>query len=457
MQINIGNLVNDQRKFFSKGYTKNISFRRRQLGILRHAIEQNETRILDALARDLGKTHYEGYLTEVGIVLDEIRHNLKHVARWARPKRVKTPIYHFPAVSTVHPEPYGMALILSPWNYPFQLAVTPLIGAIAAGNCAIIKPSEFASHTSEVLADLFAHYFDPAHVAVVTGDVSVSKALLSQKFDCIFFTGSTGVGRQVMAAAAEHLTPVTLELGGKSPTIVAADAGLDSAAKKIAGGKFLNAGQTCIAPDYLLAHHSIKDELINKIKHHLVSFFGDNPQDSLDYPRIINDRHFDRISGLMEGADIVWGGQTDRAVLYISPTLVDNVAWDHPLMQEEIFGPILPVIGYDDLNDAIEKVKSRAKPLALYLFTKNEQVQKRVLRELSFGGGCINDTLLHFATPYLPFGGVGPSGMGSYHGRAGFDTFSHRKSILKNVSPIDNPFRFPPYMKTLNLIKKILR
>jgi len=445
-----------QKTYFNSGKTRNVSFRRLQLEILRHAIEQYEDRILEALRGDLGKSAYEGYLTEVGIVLEEIRHTRRHLARWARPRRVRTPYYHFPAVSKIHPEPYGSVLVISPWNYPFQLAIAPMAGAISAGNCAVIKPSEFAPRTAEVIADMIAGYFDPGFVTVVTGDVEASKALLDQPFDYIFFTGSTEVGRQVMSAAARRPTPVTLELGGKSPTIVTADADIDSAARKIASGKFINAGQTCIAPDYVVAHRSVKDALVDRIGAHVEIFFGENPRESTDYPRIVNSRHFDRLSGLMEGAEIAWGGRTDRDSLYIAPTLADNVSWDHPLMRDEIFGPILPVLTYDRLTEVIEQIRSRPKPLALYLFARNGGDEKRVVNELSYGGGCINDTLIHLATPYLPFGGVGASGMGRYHGKASFDTFSHEKSILKNLSPIDNPFRFPPYMKTLRLVKKFI-
>lgn len=452
----MGKILDGQRAFFAKGKTRTVTFRRLQLELLRHAVEQYEVRILEALGKDLGKTAYEGYLTEVGLVYEEIRFTLKNMAHWARPRKVKTPFYHFPAVSMIHPEPYGSVLIISPWNYPFDLAVAPLVTALAAGNCAVIKPSEFSPHTSEVTAEMISHYFDPELVTVVTGDAETSKSLLELPFDYIFFTGSTAVGQQVMAAAARHLTPVTLELGGKTPAIVTADADIDSAARKIASGKFINAGQTCIAPDYVLAHESVKEGLLDRIGWHINAFFGDDPRENPDYPRIVNTRHFDRLSGLLNGAGIVRGGRTDRDNLYFDPTIADNVSWDHPLMKNEIFGPILPVLAFDQLSAAIEKIRTKPKPLALYLFTRNRNDEKRVMTELSFGGGCINDTLIHYATPYLPFGGVGASGMGRYHGKAGFDTFSHEKSILKNFSPIDNPFRFPPYMKSLRLIKKFI-
>ncbi len=455
MQIN--EVVDRQRAFFERGQTKKIAFRRHQLEMLLHAVDQYEDRILTALYNDLGKRPYEGYLTEVGIVRDEIRHVVKRIGKWARPRRVKTPYYHFPAVSTIYPEPYGSALIISPWNYPFQLAISPLAGAIAAGNCAVVKPSEFAPHTAEAIDEIIGHYFDPRFIAVVTGDVETSKALLDEPFDYIFFTGSTQVGRHVMAAAAKHLTPVTLELGGKSPCIVAADADIDSAAKKIASGKFINAGQTCIAPDYVMAHQSVKDRLLKALKDQIVEFYGTNPQKSPDYPRIINEQHFNRLTGLLSHTDIAFGGRSDRQDLYIAPTLLETVDWDHAVMAEEIFGPILPVLAYEQLPQAIEQIRARSKPLALYVFTRDSGTQNRVIQDLSFGGGCVNDTLIHIATPYLPFGGVGASGMGRYHGKASFDTFTHEKSVMKNISPIENPFRFPPYKKSLKLLKKVLR
>lgn len=453
----IESIIANQRSFFASGRTRSISFRQQQLRILRNAIAQNEKRILSALHADLKKSEYEGYLTEVGIIYDEIRYITKHTPRWARPRRVKTPIYHFPAKSMIYPEPYGVVLIISPWNYPFQLALSPLIGAISAGNCAVIKPSEYSPHTSELLCEIIAAHFRADYITVVTGEAETSRALLKQKLDYIFFTGSPEIGRRVMESAAGHLTPVTLELGGKSPCIVAEDADLDSAAKRIVSGKFINAGQTCIAPDYLLAHHSIRDALTRRMGEVISDFYGRNPQDSPDYPRIINKRHFDRLAGLLEETDIAVGGQTDRDELYFAPTIVNAEFRDHPLMEEEIFGPILPVLSYDTADYAIDSIRSLPRPLALYLFTRNKHLQKRILNEISFGGGCINDTLIHIATPYLPFGGIGQSGMGNYHGKASFDTFCHEKSILKNLSPFENPFRLPPYKNMLKWLKKVLR
>ncbi|MFP3981492.1 MAG: aldehyde dehydrogenase [Desulfobacterales bacterium] len=453
----IESIIADQRSFFASGRTRNISFRQQQLRILRNAIAQNEKRILSALHADLKKSEYEGYLTEVGIIYDEIRHIVKHTPKWARPRRVRTPIYHFPAKSMIYPEPYGVVLVISPWNYPFQLAVSPLIGAISAGNCAVIKPSEYSPHTSELLCEIIAAHFRADYITAVTGDAETSRALLEEKLDYIFFTGSPEIGRRVMESAARHLTPVTLELGGKSPCIVAEDADLDSAAKRIVSGKFINAGQTCIAPDYVLAHHSIKEALIKRMDEVISEFYGKNPQDSPDYPRIINKRHFDRLAGLLKGADIAVGGQTDRDGLYFAPTIVNAEFRDQPLMEEEIFGPILPVLSYDTAERAIDAIGSLPRPLALYLFTRKKNLANRILNEVSFGGGCINDTLIHIATPYLPFGGIGQSGMGRYHGKASFDTFCHEKSILKNLSPFENPFRLPPYGNMLKWLKKVLR
>ncbi len=453
----IRSMMENQRAFFNAGQTKEISFRVRQLKILKHAIEENEKQILDALYEDLRKSPYEAYLTEVGIVRDEIRHTIKKVHKWSRVKRVRTPMYHYPASSYIYPEPYGVALIIAPWNYPFQLAVAPLVAAMAAGNCAVLKPSEFSEHTSQVLADLFEKYFDPSYAAVITGDVAVSTALLAQKFDYIFFTGSPAVGKIVMRAASEHLTPVTLELGGKSPCIVDKESHIELAAKRIVSGKFINAGQTCIAPDYLMVHQSVKEPLVDRMVHYIEKFYGSIPKESPDYPKIINQKHFERLLGLTKNATIMCGEDADPERRIIPPTLISDVDWDHPSMQEEIFGPVLPVMEYKDLSDAIARIKKRPKPLALYMFSDDEQSIDAVLKNVSFGGGCINDTLIHFATPHLPFGGVGNSGMGAYHGKYGFDTFSHLKSVMRNTVKFDFPFRYPTFYKYLKLLKTVLR
>jgi aldehyde dehydrogenase (NAD+) len=455
--MDFSKIVSAQRAFFDSGKTREIAFRTRQLSILRQALKEHESLIMEALHADLKKSPYEAYMTEIGIVLEDIRFYLKKTPRWARPRRVKTPYYHLPATSWVYPEPYGVALIISPWNYPFQLAIAPLAAAISAGNCALIKPSEYSIHTSEAIAGMVRQYFDPDYISVVLGGVDTSKALLAEKFDKIFFTGSPGVGRAVMAAAARHLTPVTLELGGKNPCIVEKDADIRLSAKRIVSGKFINAGQTCIAPDYLLVHRSVEAHLTNEIMHWIRHFFGEQPIDSPAYPRIIHKPHLDRLIGLTDGTTVLCGGEYDRDALYYSPTLIKDVDASHPAMQEEIFGPILPIIPYTDISDVIDTINNKPRPLALYLFTKNRGIAKSIMNHVSFGGGCINDTLIHFATPYLPFGGVGNSGMGNYHGRFGFDAFTHNKGVVKNTFHIDFPFRYPSFFRYIGLLKKVLR
>ena len=449
-------LFDRQRNFFDSGRTKDIAFRKEKLETLHAILGENEKKVLDALGHDLSKSAYEGYMTEFGIILEEIRFVKKHVSKWARPRRVRTHLFQFPASSYIYPEPYGISLIISPWNYPFQLVLGPLIGSIAAGNCSIVKPSEYAPHTAGVIGEIIGEHFDPDYIAVVEGDAQVSSALLDQPFDYIFFTGSQAIARIILAAAARHLTPVTLELGGKSPCIVDRGVGLDSAARRIVSGKFINAGQTCIAPDYLLVHRSVKAELLIRIQDHIRRFYGEDPQQSPDYPRIINARHFKRLAAFLTNGRIISGGHTDPEDLYIAPTLMDDIAWNDPIMQDEIFGPLLPVIGYDDLSEAISQARTLPRPLALYFFSNNRQRKERILKEISFGGGCINDTLLQFASPYLPFGGVGSSGMGSYHGKASFDSFSHQKSILKKHLGLDIPLRYPPFKNKLELLKKLM-
>ena len=452
----IKGLLAKQRDFFDSGQTKDIAFRKEALEALYDILRESEGKVLDALGRDLSKSDYEGYMTEFGIILEEIRFVKKQLSKWARPRRVRTHLFQFPASSYIYPEPYGISLIISPWNYPFQLVMGPLIGSITAGNCSVVKPSEYTPHTAGAIGEIIGKHFDPEYIAVVEGDARVSSALLDEPFDYIFFTGSQAIGKAVMAAAARHLTPVTLELGGKSPCIVDRGVDLDRTARRIVSGKFINAGQTCIAPDYLLVHRSVKTGLTNRIQSHIRQFYGEDPQRSPDYPRIINDKHFKRLAEFLTTGNIISGGQTDRQELYIAPTLLDDIGWDDPIMQDEIFGPLLPVIGYDDLSEAISQVRTLPRPLALYFFSNNRQRKERILKEISFGGGCINDTLLHFASPYLPFGGVGSSGIGSYHGKASFDTFSHLKSILKKPLGFDIPLRYPPFKNKLKLLKKLM-
>ncbi|WP_440109404.1 aldehyde dehydrogenase [Paenibacillus sp. QZ-Y1] len=424
-------LVTEQRTFFYTGQTKNIEYRIGALQQLRQGIEKYQQRILDALRTDLNKSQAEAYGSEIRIVLGELDFALEHLKEWATPRSVPTNSAMPDGVSTIYPEPYGVALIIAPWNYPFQLAFGPLIGAIAAGNCAIIKPSELTPAVSRLTYDLVHEIFPKEYVTVMEGEVETSTALLKEKFDYIFFTGSTGVGRIVMKAAAEHLTPVTLELGGKSPAIVYEDADLELAAQRIVRGKFLNAGQTCVAPDYLLVHEKVHDKLLDLIGAEIKDKFGDDVLQNADFPHIVNARNFDRLAVFLKDGNALIGGRSERDQLLIEPTVLGDVNWDSPVMQEEIFGPILPVFKYSDLNPMLNEIVRRPKPLALYLFTQDEELQNRVLNQVSFGGGCINDTLSHMTSHYLPFGGVGESGMGSYHGQQSFDVFSHHKSVLK--------------------------
>jgi aldehyde dehydrogenase (NAD+) len=453
----IQSIVKEQKAFFNTGQTKDAGFRKTQLDTLQKAIGENRAQILEALQQDLSKSAYEGYLTEVGMVLDEIRFIKKHLFKWAKARRVRTHLFQFPGSSYIYAEPYGVSLIISPWNYPFQLVIGPLIGSMAAGNCSVVKPSEYAPHSAQVFSEIIRKNFEPHYIAVVEGEAAVSQALLDENFDYIFFTGSVAVGKTVMLAAASHLTPVTLELGGKSPCIVDRDVNLDVTAKRIVSGKFINAGQTCIAPDYLLVHQEIKVELLDRIKFFIHEFYGADPQLSTDYPRLVNEKHFLRLAELMQAGNIIAGGQSDRQSLYIAPTIIDDIAWDDPIMQHEIFGPILPVLAYNNLSQAISRVKELPKPLAFYYFSNNRQNGEQIIREASFGGGCINDTLLHFANPHLPFGGTGSSGIGSYHGKKSFETFSHQKSILKRSFRLDVPLRYPPYGNKLKILEKIMR
>ncbi|MEG5059769.1 aldehyde dehydrogenase [Microcoleus sp. A2-C5] len=454
MLLSVSDIIRQQRQFFATGKTKDVDFRIEQLKHLKSAIVSNQSRIVDAVKADLNRPEYEAYFEIASIA--EVNYAIKNVKSWAKPKKVPTSIDQFPASARIYPEPLGVVLIIGPWNYPFQLMISPLVGAIAAGNCAILKPSEIASHTSEVVADMISKTFDPAYIAAIEGGVETSKQLLAEKFDHIFFTGGTKIGKIVMAAAAKHLTPVTLELGGKSPCIVDSDIQVEYTAKRIAWGKFINAGQTCIAPDYLLVDKKVKPALMQAIKAALHEFYGDDPQQSPDYSRIINQHHLGRLTEFIKDGEIVAGGQTNAEDKYIAPTVIDKVSWDSPVMQDEIFGPILPVLEYDELGEAIAQINARPKPLALYLFSKDKDKQKRVLRETSSGGVCINDTVMQVGVTTLPFGGVGDSGTGSYHGKASFDTFSHQKSVLQKSFLLDLKWRYAPYLGKLDLIKKII-
>ncbi|HBJ2610104.1 aldehyde dehydrogenase [Clostridium botulinum] len=454
---NIRNILEKQKSFFDKGYTKDINFRIEALKKLKRNIKINENNIFKALKIDLNKSEFETFITEIGIVYDEINGAIKNIKKWSKPKKVKTPITNFLASSYIYNEPYGVALIMSPWNYPFQLIMAPLVGAISAGNCVLLKPSELAIKTEKIIVKIIKDTFSDEYIGVITGGIEESTALLKEKFDYIFYTGGINVGKIVMRAAAEHLTPITLELGGKSPCIVDKDANIDLAARRIAWGKFLNAGQTCVAPDYLVVHRNIKEKLISSIENYIVEFFGENTFESEDYPRIINERHFKRLEGYLKEGKIVSGGNTDINNLYIEPTIIEGINFENRIMEEEIFGPIFPVIEFENIDKVIDIVKNNPKPLALYYFSENKEKQEFIIKNISFGGGCINDTIMHLSTSTLPFGGVGSSGIGGYHGRASFDTFSHKKSILKKSNLIDVKIRYAPFKGKINLAKRLFK
>ncbi len=450
-------VVEKQRQFFRTGQTKGYQFRKENIEKLQGAIQKYERELMIALDQDLKKSELETYSTEIGFVLAEITHVLKHLRAWMKPQRVRTPLTHIGSKSYLFPEPYGVVLNISPWNYPINLTLTATVNAMAAGNTIVIKPSELSPHTSTVLAMMIEETFPAEYIAVVEGGVEASTALLKEQFDYIIYTGGGNVAKIVLEAAAKHLTPVTLELGGKSPCIVHNDADIKLAAKRIVWGKFINAGQTCIAPDYLMVHQSVKMALVEEMKGYIQDFYGEDMSQIENLSRIINDRHYGRVVGLMENGRILYGGMTDAERRYVSPTLIDQVDWSDPIMQEEIFGPLLPIIEYDALEVALDQISSQSKPLALYLFTENRDVEKLVLGSISFGGGCINDTVYHMANPHLPFGGVGGSGMGAYHGKSGFDLFSHKKGILKQTTRFDLPFRYPNYKNALKAIKFFLK
>jgi aldehyde dehydrogenase (NAD+) len=455
-ELTINEIILQQRKFFNTGNTKDISFRIAQLKALYSSVANNEAAMVQAMKADLNKPEFETFASEIFLIFKEIDYAIKQINTWTKPKKVDVPLQSFPASGKIYPEPLGVVLIIGPWNYPFQLMIAPLIGAIAAGNCAILKPSELAPHTSKLIADIISQIFQPAYITVVEGDVEASKKLLAEKFDHIFFTGGTAVGKIIMEAAAKHLTPVTLELGGKSPCIVDTDINLEHTARRITWGKFINAGQTCIAPDYILVDKKIKDNLLDKIQQYIKEFYGDNPAQSPDYGRIISQRHFNRLTSFLKDGKIITGGENNPTDRYLAPTVIDNVSWNDDVMQEEIFGPILPVLEYTDISEAIAQINSRSKPLALYLFSNNKNLQQRILQETSSGSVCLNDTILQVGVLSLPFGGVGDSGIGSYHGKASFDTFSHYKSVLYNPFWLDLKWRYAPYEGKLPFLKRIL-
>ena len=438
-------LVEKQREFFYTDYTKDVDHRLNVLKNIKDWMIRHEALIIEALKKDLNKHQTESYMCEIGMVLSELNYQIKHIKKWSKKKRVRTPIAQFYGSSYKTYEPYGVTLVMSPWNYPFMLSMEPAIGAIGAGNTVIIKPSAYAPHVSHVIYQMIKESCDEQYVAVVEGGRNENTELLEQRFDYIFFTGSVNVGKIVMEKASRHLTPVTLELGGKSPCIVDDEKQLKLAVKRIAFGKFLNAGQTCVAPDYLLIQEDLKDDFIAYMKETVHDMFGHNPLKNNQLVKIINQKHFERLHHLLENQDIVLGGESDMNSLKIAPTLVDHVTLDNALMQEEIFGPILPIITYHHIDETIAIIQKREKPLALYLFSHNKSIQEKVLKSCSFGGGCINDTIIHLASTELGFGGVGHSGMGSYHGKKSFETFSHERSLVNKATWIDLPLRYYPY------------
>ena len=447
--------VKKQREYFHTGKTVDVEYRIKMLKKLYDSIQNHEQDILKALEKDLGKNDFEAYMCEIGLALSEITHMIKHVRSYAKEKTVKTPLGQFPARSYMKAVPYGTVLIMSPWNYPFLLTIDPLANAIAAGNTAIVKPSAYSPCTSEVVRQILEECFDEEVVCVITGGRKENAELLKQKFDFIFFTGSTNVGKEVLRNAAEHLTPAVLELGGKSPCIVDKTAKIELAAKRIVFGKYLNCGQTCVAPDYLLVHSSVKDQLIKELKKQIELQYTKEPLNQTDYGKIINEKHFERVKGLIDVDKVVHGGKANDQTCQIEPTVMDNVTWDDAVMKEEIFGPILPVLTYETTEEIIHLMQDKPKPLALYLFTEDKQIIKSITERIQYGGGCINDVVVHLGTSELAFGGVGESGMGNYHGKAGFDAFSHTKNIMDKKTWMDMPVRYRHHRN--ELFNKLLR
>lgn len=448
-------LIQKQHAFFETQQTKEIAFRKKALKCLQKEIIAREDDICDAVYKDFKKPKFETLAAETQFVLAELKLALKNIDIWARPERKSATLMNWPSSDWIYKEPYGAVLVIAPWNYPFQLAIAPMIGAITAGNTVVIKPSEATPHTASIIAEIISSVFPPEHVAVVEGGVEVSQKLLAEKWDYIFFTGSTKVGRIVYESAAKHLTPVTLELGGKNPTIVDATASIPLAAKRIVWGKFLNAGQTCIATDYILVHSSVKEKLINALKENLIKCYGKNMEDSPDFSRTVNKGHYSRLISMLEGEVIIFGGESNDEDNYLSPTLVNEPKLDSKLMHGEIFGPILPIIAYEDENDIRRHIMNYGKPLATYVFSNNKKFQQKIINTYSFGGGAINDTVIQITNKKLPFGGVGASGIGAYHGKTSFDIFSHQKAIIKKANWMDAPLRYPPYNLPMKLVKKV--
>lgn len=438
-------------------YKTNINFRKESLIKLLNAVIVHENEIIQALYDDFKKPAFEAVITETSYVIQELKHTIKNLKNWSKPKKVFPSILNFPSTDYIYNEPYGKVLIIAPWNYPFQLALCPLISAVAAGNQVVVKPSELTPKTSEIIHKIIEKVFDTNHVTVIEGGVEVSHQLLTERWDYIFFTGSVAVGKIVAKAAAENLTPVTLELGGKNPCIIDETANLKLAAKRIVWGKFVNAGQTCIAPDYILIQKNMKPQFVHFLKEEITKAYGENPAESPDFARIINTKNWQRLVNMIEPEKVIFGGQSDAEQCYIAPTLVEETSFESPIMQEEIFGPLLPILTYENETNIDSVIAKYEKPLALYVFTENPSFYKRIIQNHSFGGGCINDTMIHFANKRLPFGGVGHSGIGAYHGNLSFNTFSHQKSIVKKANWLDLPLRYAPYKDKLASIKKILK
>ena len=453
------NIFNKQKEFFHSEETKNIDFRINSLKKLKLIIKNNEELIIEALHKDLRKSPFEAFATEIGLLYDELNLHIKKLRSWSKKEKRKSPIVHFPAKSYIYKEPYGVTLIIGPFNYPFQLIISPLIGAISAGNCSIIKPSENTPNTSLLLEKLINENFDEKYIQVINplGGKETVSYLLDLNFDYIFFTGSIRVGKIIMEKASKNLIPVTLELGGKSPCIVDKTANIPLAAKRIVWGKFLNAGQTCVAPDYILVDKTIKNKLLEELKTEIIKQFGSNIKESPDFPRIINKISLDRIKSYLNDGEIYFGGNFDDKDLYMEPTLLTNIKDNSMIMEDEIFGPLLPVIEYSNLDDVINSLKYKEKPLALYYFSEDKNLIEKVLSNISSGGATINDTIIHVACPNLPFGGVGLSGIGQYHGKASFDTFTHHKSIIKRGTFLELPIRFAPYNNKLSLLRKLMK
>ena len=454
--VSVENIVKKQRAFFETHKTKDVNFRIEQLKKLKNAIETREKDISKALEKDLGKSSTESYMAEIGMVLEDLSYAIKHTKKWSKREYHLSPLAQFPSTSFRIAEPYGLVLIMSPWNYPFLLTMQPLIGAISAGNCAVVKPSQNSEHTSKIMKDIIEETFDPEYICVIIGEHKVAEELLENKFDYVFYTGSARVGKMVMESAAKHLTPLTLELGGKSPAIVDKEANMKLAAKRIVFGKLLNCGQTCVAPDYVLVHNDVKEKFVQYCKQYIEQFLGQDWKNNNEYPKMINERQFARIVEIIneDKEKILYGGKNDKTSMKIQPTLIDDKEINSKAMQEEIFGPILPIIEFVDMEEVIKHINKNHKPLALYLFTNSKKTQKQILKQVAFGGGCINDTIIHLASSKLGFGGVGYSGMGEYHGKYSFRTFSHYKSIVSKSTLIDLPMRYHPY-KEVN--DKIIR